>query len=72
MYFHINMKDFKSNISINQSIRSGQACIKDTRITVSDILSYLASGMSKDEILIDFPELSGDDIMAVLAYTDES
>ena len=64
------MKDFKSNISINRSIRSGQACIKDTRITIADILSYLKFGMSHAEILNDFPELSNDDILVALAYAE--
>ena len=66
------MKSYKSNISIDQSIRSGQACIKDTRITVADILSYLASGMSNSEILNDFPSLSNEDILSALAYAAES
>jgi uncharacterized protein (DUF433 family) len=38
--------------------RSGKACIRDTRITVYDVLDYLASGMSQDEILADFPDLT--------------
>lgn len=66
------MKSFKDYISINHKVRSGQACIKDTRITVADILSYLASGMTNEEIIRDFPELSYDDILAALAFAAES
>ncbi len=66
------MKSFQENISINKDIRSGQACIKNTRITVADILDYLASGMSNTEILEDFPELSNEDILSALAFAAES
>jgi uncharacterized protein (DUF433 family) len=46
-------------------------CVRGTRITVGDVLSYLASGMSQQEILADFPQLSGDDIRACLAFAAE-
>lgn len=59
-------------ISFTQNIRSGQACIRHTRITVADILSYLASGMSNDEIVNDFPELSNNDILSALGFAAES
>lgn len=62
------MNSYKDNMSIKQGIRSRQACIKDTRITVTDILSYLGSSMANAQILDDFPELSNDDILAALAY----
>jgi uncharacterized protein (DUF433 family) len=48
--------------------RSGKPCIRDLRITVYDILEYLASGMSIDRILNDFPELTKDDIYASLSF----
>jgi uncharacterized protein (DUF433 family) len=48
--------------------RSGQPCVRGMRITVSDVLSYLASGMTEGEIIGDFPELSSEDIRACLAY----
>ena len=48
--------------------RSGQPCIRGLRITVQDILEYLASGMSHDEILQEFPELERDDFKAVYAH----
>jgi uncharacterized protein (DUF433 family) len=46
----------------------GKPCIRDLRITVYDVLSYLAAGMSTDEILADFPDLERDDILAVLVF----
>jgi len=60
--------DYKKYITINPGKRSGKPCIRDLRITVYDILEYLASGMTIDEILKDFPELTKDDIFAVLSY----
>lgn len=46
----------------------GKPCIRGLRITVYDVLSYLAAGMSTDEILADFPDLERDDILAVLVF----
>jgi uncharacterized protein (DUF433 family) len=48
--------------------RSGQPCIRGTRITVFDVLSYLASSMSVDDLLADFPDLQREDVQACLAY----
>jgi uncharacterized protein (DUF433 family) len=48
--------------------RGGRPCIRGMRITVADILAWLASGMSHDEIIADFPELTEEDIRAALAY----
>ena len=59
---------WQERISINPAIRSGTPCIKGTRITVYDVLEYLAGGMSEDEILRDFPDLAREDIRAVLAF----
>lgn len=58
-------------ITIEPGKRSGKPCIKGTRITVSDILEYLAGGMTKSEILEDFSELTSEDIEACLAFTAE-
>ena len=58
----------QEKITITPGKRSGKPCIRDTRITVYDILEYLASGMSKEQILEDFPELQKDDIRAVLLF----
>ncbi len=59
---------FEDHITINPEIRSGKPCIKGTRITVYDILEYLAGGMSEDEILSDFPSLTREDIRAALEF----
>jgi uncharacterized protein (DUF433 family) len=65
------MKNFLQHISISPDIRFGKPCIKGTRIAVGDILSSLASGMSQEEILSDFPELKKEDILAALGYAAE-
>jgi len=62
------MQDYRKYIPIEPGKRSGKPCIRGLRITVYDVLSYLAAGMSIEEILDDFPELSREDIMACLAY----
>jgi uncharacterized protein (DUF433 family) len=49
-------------------VRSGKPVIRDTRITVTDVLEYLAGGMSEDDILADFPDLTRVDIRACLAF----
>lgn len=59
---------YEHRIRITPGKRSGKPCIRDTRITVYDILEYLASGMSEEQILGDFPELEKDDIRAVLLF----
>lgn len=66
------MKSYTEIISINPNIRSGKPCIRNLRITVSDVLGYLAAGMTTQEIINDFPELSKEDIQACLAYAAES
>jgi uncharacterized protein (DUF433 family) len=60
--------DLIDRIVIDPSRRSGKPCIRDTRITVTDVLDYMASGMTEAEILDDFPELVVDDIRASLAF----
>ena len=55
-------------ITVEPDKRSGKPCIRGLRITVSDVLDYLASGMSEDDILGDFPDLTRDDIRACLAF----
>ncbi len=62
------MKHYSEIITINPEIRFGKPCIRGMRITVYDILSWLASGMAVAEILADYPELNEDDIKATLAY----
>lgn len=62
------MQDFKNIITIEPGKRSGQATIRGMRITVTDVLNWLASGMTIAEILADFDELSENDIYAVLRF----
>ncbi len=59
--------NYRDIITIEPGKRSGKPCIRGLRITVYDVLEYLASGMSEDEILEDFPELKREDIRACLA-----
>lgn len=63
--------DWRSRITIEPGKRGGRPCIRGMRITVYDVLSYLAGGMSSEEILADFPYLVADDIQACLAYAAE-
>jgi uncharacterized protein (DUF433 family) len=63
--------EFANRITIEPGKRSGKPCIRGSRITVSDVLEYLASGMSEAEILADFPELTVDDVRACLAFAAE-
>jgi uncharacterized protein (DUF433 family) len=62
------MQNWKEHISINPEIRFGKPCIIGTRITVDDILGWLASDMSYDEIIEDFPSLTRENILASLAF----
>jgi len=62
------MKEYAQHISIDSEIRFGKPCIKGTRITVNDILSWLASDMSHKEILEDYPTLKENDIKAALLF----
>jgi uncharacterized protein (DUF433 family) len=55
-------------ITLTSDVRSGKPCIAGTRITVYDILEYLAGGMTQTQILEDFPNLTQDDLLAVLAF----
>ena len=62
------MIDYRQRITIEPGKRGGQAVVRGMRIAVADVLGWLAEGMSHEEILQDFPELTEDDIRAVLAY----
>jgi uncharacterized protein (DUF433 family) len=62
------MIDYHKIITIEPGKRGGKPCIRGMRITVYDVLSYLASGMTTEQILVDFPYLTKDDILACLAY----
>jgi uncharacterized protein (DUF433 family) len=63
--------EWRDFIQITPGVRSGKPCLVGTRITPSDVLEYLAGGMSEDEILKDFPSLTREHIRAVLAYAAE-
>jgi uncharacterized protein (DUF433 family) len=60
--------DYRDRITIEAGKRGGKPCIRGMRITVYDILDYLASGMTEAEIIEDFPELQPEDIRASLAF----
>lgn len=60
--------DLQERIRIDPAVRGGKPCIAGTRITVYDVLEYLAGGMSEDQLLADFPALSRDDLRAVLQF----
>ena len=60
--------DYRKHITIEPGKRGGKPCIRGLRITVYEVLEYLASGMSEAEILRDFPDLTQDDIRACLAF----
>ena len=62
------MIEYKTIIRRNPNKRFGKPCVRETRITVFDVLGWLASGMTYVEIIDDFPELTVDDIKACLAY----
>ena len=62
------MIDYKEFITLEPDKRGGKPCIRGLRITVYDVLSYLAAGMTIDEIVSDFPSLTRNDILACLSY----
>ena len=62
------MESYKDIIKINPLKRFGRPCVRDTRVSVYDVLAWLSKGMSKAEIIEDFPELTEADINACLAY----
>jgi uncharacterized protein (DUF433 family) len=60
--------NYQDHIEIVSGKRSGKACVKNTRISVYDVLAWLATGLSAQEIIDDYPELTTNDISACLAY----
>ena len=60
--------DYRDYITIEPDKRGGKPCIRGLRITVYDVLDYMASGMSEAEILEDFPDLTSEDLKACLAF----
>lgn len=65
---YLGSMDYSKIITIEAGKRSGKPCVRGMRITVQDVLEYLAGGMSHDEIIADFPELTEEDIRACLAF----
>ena len=60
--------NYQEIITIEPGKRGGQPCIRRMRITVYDVLSYLASGMTEEALLSDFPELTHEDVLACLSF----
>ncbi len=60
--------NWQERISVDPKVRSGRPCIKGTRITVYDVLEYLAGGMGEAEIVADLPDLTVEDVRACLAF----
>jgi len=60
--------DYQKIITIEPDKRSGKPCIRGTRMTVTDVLEYLAGGMTQEELLAEFPDLNAEDIRACLAF----
>jgi uncharacterized protein (DUF433 family) len=60
--------DYQKIITIEPDKRSGKPCIRGTRMTVTDVLEYLAGGMTQEELLAEFPDLTEEDIRACLAF----
>ena len=60
--------DYRGLITMEPGKRGGKPCIRGLRITVTDVLEYLASGMTIDEIIADFPDLTAEDVRACLAF----
>ncbi len=63
--------DPDDRITLDPAVRSGKPVVRGTRITVADVLEYLAGGMTPAEIVADFPDLTADDIRAVLRFAAE-
>jgi len=64
--------DYSQFVTIDPGKRSGKPCIRGLRITVDDVLSYIAAGMTQAEVLADFPDLTETDIRACLAFSADT
>jgi uncharacterized protein (DUF433 family) len=63
--------DYHTRIVLDPEIRFGKPVVRGTRMTVGDVLGYLAGGMSEQDVLADFPVLTREDILACLAYASD-
>jgi len=68
---HMETENWRSLITVEPGKRGGRPCVRSMRITVGDVLSYLAAGMTTEEILDDFPYLTAEDIRACLSFAAE-
>jgi len=66
------MENYQQFINLDPAIRFGKPCLKGTRIAVQDVLSWLASGMTYEEILEDFPQLTMEQVRAALAFAADA
>ena len=66
------MNDYRERITMTPGVRSGKPCVRSTRVTVYDVLGYLATGVSKEEVLDDLPYLTAEDILACLAFAADA
>ncbi len=64
--------DWRTRVEQDPLVRSGQPTLRGMRVTVKDVLGFLAAGMSVDEILAEYPYLEREDILAALAYAAEN
>lgn len=64
--------DWRQRVVTNPAVRSGQPTIRGMRITVKDVLGFLAAGMTIEDILVEYPYLEREDILAVLTYAAET
>jgi uncharacterized protein (DUF433 family) len=60
--------DWQDAITMSPGVRSGKPCLTGTRIAVYDVLEYLAGGMTEDQILVEFPDVTRDGVRACLAF----
>lgn len=65
---NLNNMDYRDYITIDPNKRGGKPCVRGLRITVYEVLEYLASDMTEDQILADFPDLTRDDLKACIAF----
>ncbi len=59
---------YRERLVVDPEVRSGKPCVRGTRISVGDVLGFLASGMSLDEVVEEYPSLTAEDVFACLAY----